>query len=346
MLYTSPGIQRVVLVLQGINICMQLALNSRYEGRIVQQLIRNAGGVGDYKEVPLPALEIWDALLKVRSSLPLLRQLRVHPYSIHDSCAHEWTVIECGLAGAQGKADATWVFLGHEGVQARKDGIELNIFKLADYGIPYGFTPILVANPETIRCVHLLAGDHSSDGKRLNSHDQPCPLSSPCTCHKVHALLDVCTLRRECGSTVKAFLRATARGYEAAAADPQKAASLLVEESKGALDAQFAQESQEFASKVWLLPCGDVCHLGHYISLDRPDCVVFVLLLLSLRISGKVQHLIGTPWLHEGTTSGVLHEQQTSAQYGLFDSAALSERLWAVGPHGARALADISEVAA
>ncbi len=28
----------------------------RYEGRIVQQLIKNAGGSGEYKEVPLPAL--------------------------------------------------------------------------------------------------------------------------------------------------------------------------------------------------------------------------------------------------------------------------------------------------
>lgn len=39
----------------------------RYEGRIVQQLIKNAGGSGEYKEVPLPALGIWDALLEVLS---------------------------------------------------------------------------------------------------------------------------------------------------------------------------------------------------------------------------------------------------------------------------------------
>ena len=43
----------------------------RYEGRIVQQLIKNAGGSGDYKEVPMPALDIWAALLEVRpSALP------------------------------------------------------------------------------------------------------------------------------------------------------------------------------------------------------------------------------------------------------------------------------------
>ena len=55
----------------------------------------------------------------------------------------------------QGKADATWVFLGHEGVQAEIDGVDLNIFRLADQGIPYGFTPVLVADPETLRCVPL-----------------------------------------------------------------------------------------------------------------------------------------------------------------------------------------------
>lgn len=53
--------------------------------------------------------------------------------------------------GAQGKADATWIFLGHEGVQAEMEGVRLNVFKLSDYNIPYGFTPILVGDPETMR---------------------------------------------------------------------------------------------------------------------------------------------------------------------------------------------------
>ena len=38
----------------------------RYEGRIVQELIRADGGAGDYTELPLPSLGIWDTLLKVR----------------------------------------------------------------------------------------------------------------------------------------------------------------------------------------------------------------------------------------------------------------------------------------
>ena len=37
-----------------------------------------------------------------------------------------------------GAADATWVFTGWEGVEARRKGVELNTFLLQDYGIPYG----------------------------------------------------------------------------------------------------------------------------------------------------------------------------------------------------------------
>ncbi len=49
---------------------------------------------------------------------------------------------------------------------------------------------------------------------------------------------------------MKAFFEATGRGYEYAAAHPQEAAALLVEESRGVLDKDFAVKSQEFASKV------------------------------------------------------------------------------------------------
>ena len=61
---------------------------------------------------------------------------------------------------------------------------------------------------------------------------------------------------------MKAFLRATARGYETAAADPQKAAGLLVEECKGALIPDFAQKSQEYASKVGFFFQCFACDVG------------------------------------------------------------------------------------
>lgn len=40
---------------------------ARYEGRIVQQLIKADGGAGDYQERALPMLGIWSTLLEVRA---------------------------------------------------------------------------------------------------------------------------------------------------------------------------------------------------------------------------------------------------------------------------------------
>ena len=86
---------------------------ARYEGRIVQKLLQADGGTGDYEEVPHPFLQVWD-LLK------------------------------------EGKADATWVFMGWEGVEAKLKGVELNTFYLQDFGIPYGYAPVLMASPALI----------------------------------------------------------------------------------------------------------------------------------------------------------------------------------------------------
>eukprot|EP00898_Chlorokybus_atmophyticus_P007203 jgi/Chlat1/7484/Chrsp60S06994 len=69
---------------------------ARFEGRIVQELIRADGGKGEYEEVALPMLGIWNTALK-------------------------------------GRADATWVFEGWEGIEARRAGVELNYFRLGEY---------------------------------------------------------------------------------------------------------------------------------------------------------------------------------------------------------------------
>jgi len=37
-------------------------------------------------------------------------------------------------------------------VEASRRGVELNIFRLGDYQIPYGYTPLLVATADTVRC--------------------------------------------------------------------------------------------------------------------------------------------------------------------------------------------------
>ena len=57
-----------------------------------------------------------------------------------------------GIWGAllNGSYDATWVFMGWEGVEAKLQGIELNSFLMQDYGVPYGYAPCLLAHPKIL----------------------------------------------------------------------------------------------------------------------------------------------------------------------------------------------------
>ena len=91
---------------------------ARYEGRIVQEMIKaDGGGDGEYDEVALPMLGVWSTVVG-------------------------------------GQADATWIFQSWEGVEAKLKGVELNTFKLGDYGIPYGYSPVLIAHPDSIANKH------------------------------------------------------------------------------------------------------------------------------------------------------------------------------------------------
>ena len=79
---------------------------ARYEDGIVRQMVINDGGTGRI-EIDYPdKLGIWETLI-------------------------------------DGRADATWVFMNWEGVQARGRGLELNAFRLADHGIPYSYSPVI-----------------------------------------------------------------------------------------------------------------------------------------------------------------------------------------------------------
>ena len=46
-----------------------------------------------------------------------------------------------------GRAVATWIFSPHEGVQAAAAGVPLRAFRPTDYGVPYGYSPVLLAAP-------------------------------------------------------------------------------------------------------------------------------------------------------------------------------------------------------
>ena len=87
---------------------------ARFEGRIVREIIRHAGGKGDFREVTPPMLGVFETLVK-------------------------------------GDADATWIFKQWEGVEAVLEGIDLNVFTLLDNGVPYAYNPCLCAHPEWLR---------------------------------------------------------------------------------------------------------------------------------------------------------------------------------------------------
>lgn len=86
---------------------------ARYEDHIVRQMIRNDGGQGVLDVIYPEKLGIWSTLL-------------------------------------EGNADATWIFDNWEGVWARRKGIALRTFRMADYGIPYGYSPVLVGSSERL----------------------------------------------------------------------------------------------------------------------------------------------------------------------------------------------------
>ncbi|MFC7073772.1 ABC transporter substrate-binding protein [Halovenus rubra] len=87
--------------------------DARFEDHIVEQLVRNDGGDGTLDITTPPKLGIWNTLV-------------------------------------EGEADATWVFMPWEGVMAKRDGIELTPFYLDEYGVPYGYTPLMLAREDTI----------------------------------------------------------------------------------------------------------------------------------------------------------------------------------------------------
>lgn len=83
----------------------------RFEMAIVKQMIKSDGGSGDIIEVLPQKLDCFDAVIR-------------------------------------NDADATWVFMAWEGIQAKRDQIELNSFSISESGVPYGYTPILLAHPK------------------------------------------------------------------------------------------------------------------------------------------------------------------------------------------------------
>ena len=100
-----------------------------------------------------------------------------------------------------------------EGLLAERDGVSLTPFYLDEYDVPYGYTPTMLARPETLE-------DDAAD--------------------------------------LAAFLEATARGYEDAAADPEAAAAALQESAEGPNldDREFLEESARRLADTFLTDDG------------------------------------------------------------------------------------------
>jgi NitT/TauT family transport system substrate-binding protein len=88
--------------------------DARFEDTIVSEMIKKDGGKGNHIKITPAKLGIWETLLS-------------------------------------GEADATWVFMPWEGIEAKRKGIELNSFPLQDYNIPYGYSPALLSHPEILK---------------------------------------------------------------------------------------------------------------------------------------------------------------------------------------------------
>lgn len=87
---------------------------ARYEDGIVKQMIRNDGGEGSIEVIYPEKLGIWETIIN-------------------------------------GSIDSTWIFLNWEGVEAESENTPLTYFKMQDFGIPYSYSPVLVADEQNIQ---------------------------------------------------------------------------------------------------------------------------------------------------------------------------------------------------
>jgi NitT/TauT family transport system substrate-binding protein len=68
----------------------------------------------------------------------------------HDDASGDFNIqapgrLELWEAFKQGKGDIAWVFLHWEAMQAQQEGLALNTFKPADFGVPYGYSSVIMA---------------------------------------------------------------------------------------------------------------------------------------------------------------------------------------------------------
>ena len=141
---TTPRLQAVAALVQGSTsaICTladsgisrpaQLAGKryasyvGRFEDAIVSRMVSNDGGDGS--------------------------AVKFHPLDFHgyidEATMGAGSVVASYLE--KGASDSTWIFCHWEGVLAERAGKKLNNFALEEFGIPYGYSPVLLAHPDQL----------------------------------------------------------------------------------------------------------------------------------------------------------------------------------------------------
>ena len=90
------------------------AYGFRFESDIIRQLVKNDGGKGEFQFSHPGKLEVWENLI-------------------------------------EGKVDAGWIFLPWEGLKAKYErSLKFHAFQMADYGIPYGYSPLIISHQDFI----------------------------------------------------------------------------------------------------------------------------------------------------------------------------------------------------
>ena len=83
------------------------------EENLLNSMIRQDGGEGNIKMITPPRLEIFEAFLRK-------------------------------------EFDVCWVFSPWEGVMAQHRGVDINTFRLTDYQVPYGYSPLVMTREEVL----------------------------------------------------------------------------------------------------------------------------------------------------------------------------------------------------
>ena len=113
---------------------------------------------------------------------------------------------KCFDAVVDGRADATWVFPHEAALASVREGVALTHFSLTEAGIPYGYSPCVAAHASVV-AEEAESMAPPADGAPPHP---PTPATSP-------------------RAALAAFLTASAKGWQEAAADPLAAARALVD---------------------------------------------------------------------------------------------------------------------